>query len=44
MQLFTIITTLVIIWCFVSIGMYMVGLADKLDVQNEILTDIRDKL
>ncbi len=44
MQIFTIISTLIVIWCFVNIGIYIVKLGDKLDFQNEILIDIRDKL
>ncbi len=44
MQIFDIVTTLAIIWCFVSIGMYVVGLGDKLDFQNKILTEIKEQI
>lgn len=44
MDIFTIIATIIIIWCFVNIGIYIVKLGDKLDFQNRILTEINEQI
>ena len=44
MDIFNIIATLIILWCFVNIGIYIVKLGDKLDFQNKVLTEINDQI
>ncbi len=40
MDIFTIITTLIGIWCFLNVGAYIVKLGNKLDVISDQLKRI----
>ncbi len=44
MDIFNIITTLIIVWCVLNIGIYVVKLGDKLDFIIQLLKEINEQL